>query len=276
MNQGRNIQRKKVVQMRISMVMRLISVRSLRLSWNSLMRIRQIIVKRWLGYCLMKNVGKTLRGLHTIGLAYEPLWKKVTPVLPEESTSTKVSKYIQDLANNLGADEVGSFDSIRVGQKVEDTWQFNVENFLERSFSVEDVQKVKFGPVLELAVCGPKKNVGKSDGPLSFDGACTVIMDSKSKSSKTKLVEELGKNVKIVPSFYDCLAPRVFRIGGRAGSFKNTTIDSEDISSSSSHLGNYMTESEVIRCNRRIMRKDSEVGSKLWEYISKLGVVSRA
>lgn len=201
--------------------------------------------------------------------------EKVTHVLPEESTSKKV---FIDFANNhdIKADEVGSFDSSSVRETVEDTWQINDVNHLERTFLAEEVQKVKFGPVLKLAISGPKKNVGKSGGPLTFDEACRVIMDSKSKSSKTKLVEGLGENVKIVPSFYNCLAPRVFCRSGRPGSFKNTTIISEDISISSSHLCNSMTESEVIRCNRRIVRKDSEVGRKLWESISKLGVVSRA
>lgn len=36
-----------------------------------------------------------------------------------------------------------------------------------------------------------------------------------------------------------------------------------------------MTDSEVIRCNNRIRNKELEVGGKIWESISKLGIVNR-
>lgn len=72
----------------------------------------------------------------------------------------------------------------------------------------------------------------------------------------------MGDKVKIVPSFYDCLAPKSSR-RSRSGYFMPVVPKFEDIPGSSSHLCNSMTDSEVIRCNNRLLKKDSEVGGKI-------------
>lgn len=52
--------------------------------------------------------------------------------------------------------------------------------------------------------------------------------------------------------------------------------ESDNISSGTFSTCNSLSDSEVIRCNRRLLsNSNSEVGKKIWEAISKLGIVSK-
>lgn len=110
------------------------------------------------------------------------------------------------------------------------------------------LEKVTIGPYLDECVCGPKFKMGliESEGLMSFDGACRNVREAKSKPKKTKIVEGFGDKVIVIPSFYDCMVPKSNR-RSHSGSFMPPMPEFEDISSSSSHLGNSMTDFEVVR-----------------------------
>lgn len=138
------------------------------------------------------------------------------------------------------------------------------------------LEKVVSGSYPTESAFGPKSKVGceVGEGLTSFDGACRNVREAKFKPKKTKIVEGLGDRVRVVPSFYNCLVPKSNQ-KSQFGSFLPPFPEHEDISNCSSHLGNSMTNSKVVRCNNMIRNKDSEVGGKIWETISNLGIVSR-
>lgn len=94
------------------------------------------------------------------------------------------------------------------------------------------------------------------------------------KKRKSKVVEDLGEKVIFVPSFYDYFALRS----------KSSSIETFSSSKRNNHKGeskcelslsHSLTDSEVVRCNNRIVKNSkSEVGKKVWDVITLLGVVS--
>lgn len=157
-------------------------------------------------------------------------------------------KYKKLFSNYVESEEVDSFNNSRMGETIEDTWHCNVDNHIDGIFSAEGkkmekhepvLEKVDSGPISGKVNSGPKKKLGVLVGLWSFDGACRNIVDSKINSKKSKLVEGLGEKVKIVPSFYDYLAPRSNN-RRHLGLVKVANLEYEDILSSSSYMGNSM------------------------------------
>lgn len=115
------------------------------------------------------------------------------------------------------------------------------------------------------------------DGPISFDKACSHIKNTKPKNKKFKEIKELVENVVFHSSFFDCIGLR------RAISSLNTLVSKKTPSTNGDSISNgefslckSLTDSEVLRCNNRLLKNpNSDVGRKVWNTITKLGVVSR-
>ncbi|XP_058777078.1 uncharacterized protein LOC131651429 [Vicia villosa] len=130
---------------------------------------------------------------------------------------------------------------------------------------------------------GLENVIGLSSRPLSFDSECRNMILSKPnlktakiKGRKYRNVTDLGEKVDMVPSYFDCIAPR------RADSSKDLfnggnkleSADEEGMKGTSA-LCPSPSDSEVIRCNDRAGRNSlSNVGGNLWKSIKRLGVSS--
>lgn len=129
----------------------------------------------------------------------------------------------------------------------------------------------------------PSIGLGLKDmGLLSFDKSCSLVRNPRRR--KKKVLAYLGSNVEFSKSYFDCLEPRTGETNRRGGILSFTgncsssivkaagdqQISGESISCPS------LTDTEIMRCDHRLINCDnSDVGRRVWESISNLGVVSK-
>lgn len=148
------------------------------------------------------------------------------------------------------------------------------------------------GPHKGVEGCGPQIYMGQKEVKLlSFYKACYSLRSPRRKRSK--VVSNLGRKVDHSKSYFHCIAPRSSSrnsikeerqppishdgkgqretsYGGKGQREGNQTFSGEYISSHS------YTDSETMRCNRRIRNAESsDLGSRIWDSIAKLGVVEK-
>lgn len=91
---------------------------------------------------------------------------------------------------------------------------------------------------------------------------------------KKRAVKDLGEKVDVQPSFFATISPRNNHSLRQAPCHINGSQTEEDPISNGTltHYFSY-TNSEVIRCNHRLLvSKKLEVGIKIWNSISRMGV----
>ncbi|CAI8615628.1 unnamed protein product [Vicia faba] len=117
---------------------------------------------------------------------------------------------------------------------------------------------------------------------LNYGKITRKVKKSKPKKRKIKQVKGLGKRVNFNPSYYACIAPRKERKKNSKSASGSARINDRRNSSlgvasdRNKESDNSLTDSEVLRCNNRLLNNsNSEVGKKLWDVISKLGVIIR-
>ncbi|CAI8598784.1 unnamed protein product [Vicia faba] len=124
---------------------------------------------------------------------------------------------------------------------------------------------------------GPTDGTNLTKGPRTFNDACKKLKTVKPKRRKVKEVRDLGEKVEFIPSYYACIFPRK---NGETYIFSSSTKagirEDDSISNGTFPFCNSLIDSEVLRCNRRLLKnEESEVGKKIWDLITKLGAVSR-
>lgn len=131
---------------------------------------------------------------------------------------------------------------------------------------------------------GPVAHVGPEENNLiSFDMACRLIKSPKRK--KKKAVANLGRIVENSKSYYSCIAPRknvkkcLVETAKCQEEMNKTSISQKDGQqqfSGESISSHSLTDSGILRCNLRLVNSDnSDVGRRVWDSISNLGVVGR-
>lgn len=154
-------------------------------------------------------------------------------------------------------------------------------------------------PGQDYVESGLDNQLGLNYGPFSFDKLCrevcyaggsvvrpisptilkaptTLIQQCRKKRKgkkdiKKKRVADLGMRVSSKKSYFSCIASRkVHTKGFCRGKHKKESSDS--INSGESLISTSNANSDIARCNRRIVDK-SEVGKKIWQYVSEMGVV---
>lgn len=120
------------------------------------------------------------------------------PLIPSPNSP----KLLKVFSNSASSEEVDSSSSV-VGETLESVGQSNLDICVEEiSPAVGGLMK-SCGPILENVVngpdlvervCGPNSKVGilMGEGLMSFDGACRNLREAKSKTKKTKIVEDGG------------------------------------------------------------------------------------
>lgn len=121
----------------------------------------------------------------------------------------------------------------------------------------------------------------KNTSSISFDSACRKLNTVKSfgaspklKQRKKRKLKDLSKRVESNPTFYACISPRsiikqklVFNEG------VGSEPEDESISNSMFNPCLFHTDSEVNRCNNRLLGpSNSNLGKKVWNSITRLGV----
>lgn len=136
---------------------------------------------------------------------------------------------------------------------------------------------------LQRCVSGPVLERNNYESPMSFDSTCRRVSRAISKTApkaskkkkKKKSIQEceevfVPKQSRLfsIEPISDCVSIR--KIEGEA------SMENEDsISNGMFTPCNSLTDSEVMRCNSRILKAtNSEVGRKIWDSVLKLGVVS--
>lgn len=112
------------------------------------------------------------------------------------------------------------------------------------------------------------------------------MQSAKEKRPKEKLLKKKTKNIKerkeiggavvVRPSYFDCIGLRVKTDGHfRQGADTSSKSSEDQISNSEFSKNLSFSDSDVIRCNSRIIKNhNSGIGRSVWNSISKMGVVS--
>lgn len=145
------------------------------------------------------------------------------------------------------------------------------------------VQMGQEGNMCGMGNVGPTTQVVQNGNTLiSFDQAYSNLNGPRKR--KKKAVNGLGWNVENSRSYFDCIDPHYDSRSSKDEGEENYGVivkkhtEGEDCSSFLGESSSYksLTDSKVTRCNRGIINSEnSEVGMRVWESISNLGVISR-
>lgn len=129
--------------------------------------------------------------------------------------------------------------------------------------------------------------LGQLNGPVSFYQACrdicpkSIVVNPKcgthnqqktKQHRKKKLVKELGTKKNNNLSYFSCIAPKNEKKEVMVPA--SGAVSDNSISTGESFICLSYSESDIIRCNNRLVGK-SEVGLKVLSFVSDLGVVSK-
>lgn len=138
-----------------------------------------------------------------------------------------------------------------------------------------NVEKAKVDKGIE-----PSADRVEQDGPISFDEACFSIHKkhsvTKKKNKQKKNVPDLGRKTEIIPSCYTNIGLRKeFREKKSRTVLEVVETAKDPISNGESFLCTFLSDRNIRSYNSRLCQNNKcDVGKKLWDSITKLGVLS--